>query len=647
MGLLSQVFSKRALDMPDSWRVWGMGETPAGVDVTPSSAMQYSAVFACVRVLAEDVASLPLILYRRLDRGKARATDHPLHRILRYRGNDELTSMELRELLMSHALLWGNGYAEKEFNRAGGVRGLWPLRPDKMRVGRVDGRLVYEYRLPNGQMKYFDPVQIMHIRGLGGNGLTGFSPIALARNAVGLGLAAEEYGSRFFGNGAKPPLVLMYPGHLSKEGQDNLRQSWSSQTEGLSKSNRVAVLEEGVQVKEIGIPPEDAQFLQTRRFQALEIARIYRVPPHKIQDLERATFSNIEHQSIEYVSGTLQPWLVRWEQAIWRDLLTEQEQGAYFAEHLVDGLLRGDTLSRYQAYAMGRQNGWLSANDVRERENLNPIEGGDEYLSPLNMVAVGDGGDGERGSGGAEVRGSKGGQERRSVGTQRRELMAAHREVFLEVMGRAVRRETNDVRGGAEKFLGKRDSGSFQVWLVEFYREFEPWLIEALGPLYRSYAQVIAATAAAEIDGEAELLDVAVWSDVYLAELAERWVEKSRRKLDEALGVGSADVVEDELGAVLGALDGWREMWPVYLADREIVMAGNGAAVGTYQANGKTKLVWDTSGQPHVCDFCRSLDGTTIEISGDWNFEAEGLPSFRGVKWPPLHEKCECVVVAE
>ena len=648
MGLLTQALEKRALDIPAGWqgRVWGMGgETPAGVDVTPDSALSYSAVFACVRVLAEDVASLPLLVYRRLQpRGKERAPEHPLYRLLHDAPNPEMTAIEFRETMMGHLALWGNGYAEKEFNRAGRVMGLWPLRPDRMRVRREGGALVYEYQLPDGETTRLPAARVMHLRGLGANGIVGYSPIALLRNAVGLGLAAEEFGSRFFGNGARPQLVLIHPNQLTPEGQENLRTSWRRQHEGLSKAHRVAVLEEGITVKEIGIPPEDAQFLQTRIFQAVEIARIYRVPPHKIQDLERATFSNIEHQSIEYVASTLAPWLVRWEQAISRDLVPEQERGTYFAEHLVAGLLRGDTISRYQAYSVGRQGGWLSANDVRELENMNPIDGGDEYLSPLNMVPAAGEEEG-RGITNYELRITNGEREKRGKATAagRRRLMGAHREAFQDAMTRVVRRETNDVKQAAERFLPRRDVGSFTVWLNEFYRDFEAYLQEALGPLYRSFGAVIAADAAREIDGDADAADVEQWAAEYLEGHAERHVRKSRRKLEEALAL-AVDEGVDDLTAVEGALDSWREEWPEYLAGREIVLAGNSAAATTYQANGKTKLVWETSGQDYVCAFCAGLDGAEIEIGGE--FGAEGLPSFRGVSWPPLHDKCECVVRA-
>ena len=325
------------------------------MDVSPSTALQVTAVFACVRILAETVAGLPLHVYRRLENGgKARAPDHYLYSLLHYLPNPEMTSFEFREVMMGHVCTWGNAYAEIEFDRAGRVRALWPLRPDRMTVKRVNGRLQYIYKLskPDSQGRTeitLRDEQVFHVHGLGSDGIVGYSPIHLARQAVGLALAAEEFGARFFGNDARPGVVLEHPGQLGDEAHKRLRESWESRHGGLDKSHRVAILEEGLKVHEIGLPPEDAQFLQTRKFQVSEIARMFRIPPHMIADLERATFSNIEHQSLEFVIHTIRPWLVRWEQEIYRSLLTPQERKTYFAEFLVDGLLRGDIKSRYGA----------------------------------------------------------------------------------------------------------------------------------------------------------------------------------------------------------------------------------------------------------------------------------------------------------
>lgn len=376
------------LTSPEAIDLFGTQKAATGKSVTPSTAMQASAVYACVRVLAETIASLPLNVYRITKDGKEKAYDHPLYYILHDRANEEMTSFTFRETMMTHLLLWGNAYAEIEYDQMGNVKGLWPLMPDSTTVERNEkNELQYRVVLPDGTGAILPKERVLHIPGLGFNGITGLSPIAMARESIGLSLAAEEFGARFFGNGAKPGGVLEHPGKLSKEAVEKLRNSWNQMHQGLSNQHRIAILEEGMSYKQIGIPPEDAQFLQTRKFQIEEIARIYRVPLHLIQDLEHATFSNIEHQSIDFVVHTIRPWLVRWEQAINCKLFGTSTK--FFAEFNVEGLLRGDIKSRYEAYAIARQWGFMSVNEIRAMENFNSIPNGDIYLQPLNMVEAG------------------------------------------------------------------------------------------------------------------------------------------------------------------------------------------------------------------------------------------------------------------
>jgi HK97 family phage portal protein len=359
----------------------------AGVAVDEMRAMQTSAVYACVKILAETVASLPLHLCRRDKEGNTQKADsHPLFSCLYALPNAETTSFIFREAMMTSLLLWGNAYAQIKRDKGGHTSELWYLKPNCMTVSRENGRLKYEYA-EDAQTLRFTADEIFHVRGLSMDGVKGLSPIAQAREAVGLALAAEEYGTRFFGNGARPGGVIEFPGVMKEP--ERLRDSWNKVFQGAQNSHKVAILEQGSKYHAIGIPPEEAQFLETRKFQINEICRIFRVPPHLVGDLEKATFSNIEHQSIEFVEHTVRPWLVRWEQEIWRSLLAESERKTYFARFNVDGLLRGDYATRMQGYSVGRQNGWLSANDIRRLENLNPIakdEGGDLYLVNGNMT---------------------------------------------------------------------------------------------------------------------------------------------------------------------------------------------------------------------------------------------------------------------
>lgn len=397
----------RTRDKPqDSYRFsqapFLFGRSTAGKRVNEFTAMQTTAVYACVRILAESIAGLPLHVYAYRGEGRERVPGHPLFTILHDAPNPEMTSFVFRETLMVHLLLWGNAYAQILRDRAGRVAGLYPLLPNHMSVNRdEDGRLYYTYQRVTDENPNFKrggevilPAEdVLHIPGLGFDGLIGYSPITMARNAVGMTLACEEYGASFFANGARPGGVLQHPGVLKDPAK--LRESWQAVYGGAANTGKVAVLEEGMTYQQIGIPPEEAQFLETRKFQVDEIARLYRIPPHMVGDLDKSSFSNIEQQSLEFVKYTLNPWVVRWEQALQKSLLFPEERKRYFIRFNVDGLLRGDYQSRMQGYAVGRQNGWLSANDIREMEDMNPIpaeEGGDTYLINGNMTKLRDAG---------------------------------------------------------------------------------------------------------------------------------------------------------------------------------------------------------------------------------------------------------------
>ena len=401
MSILSGLFHSR--DKPQN-RVGGgwsflFGGTTSGKTVNERTAMQTTAVYACVRILSEAVAGLPLHIYRyRSDGGKERIPLHPLYHLLHDEPNPEMTSFVFRETLMSHLLLWGNAYAQVVRNGRGQAVALYPLLPSKMDVSRAaNGELLYTYYRdadetglnPKGGYITLRRDEVLHIPGLGFDGLIGYSPVAMAKNAIGMSLATEEYGASFFANGANPGGVLEHPGVIKDIGR--VKESWNSAYQGNGNAHKIAVLEEGMKFQAIGIPPEQAQFLETRKFQINEIARIYRVPPHMVGDLEKSSFSNIEQQSLEFVKYTLDPWVVRWEQSLQQSLLLPSEKPSLFIRFNLDGLLRGDYQSRMNGYAVGRQNGWMSANDIRELEDMNRIsagEGGDLYLVNGNMLPL-------------------------------------------------------------------------------------------------------------------------------------------------------------------------------------------------------------------------------------------------------------------
>lgn len=387
---------------PGSSYSFFFGGTTSGKPVNEHTAMQMTAVYSCVRILAEAIAGLPLHLYKyTASGGKEKALSHPLYFLLHDEPNPEMSSFVFRETLMTHLLLWGNAYAQIIRNGKGEVIALYPLMPNRMRVDRDSkGKLYYSYTrysdeasAINGMTVTLRPSDVLHIPGLGFDGLVGYSPIAMAKNAIGMAIACEEYGAKFFANGAAPGGVLEHPGTI-KDPQ-KVKESWNMAYQGSGNAHRVAVLEEGMKYQPIGISPEQAQFLETRKFQINEIARIFRVPPHMVGDLEKSSFSNIEQQSLEFVKYTLDPWVIRWEQAISRSLLSPSEKKLHFSKFNVDGLLRGDYASRMNGYATARQNGWMSANDIRELENLDRIPaelGGDLYLINGNMTKLHDAG---------------------------------------------------------------------------------------------------------------------------------------------------------------------------------------------------------------------------------------------------------------
>ena len=401
MNILTGLFKSRDKPQnrtPGSSYAFFLGGSTSGKAVTERSAMQMTAVYSCVRILSEAVAGLPLHLYRYTpDGSKVKAVDHPLYLLLHDEPNPEMSSFVFRETLMTHLLLWGNAYAQIIRNGKGEVIALYPLMPNRMSVDRDEhGQLYYTYTRAsdeaptmNGMTVLLPPSDVLHIPGLGFDGLVGYSPIAMAKNAIGLAIATEEYGAKFFANGAAPSGVLEHPGTIKDPSR--VREAWMSQFGGSANSGKVAVLEEGMKYTPISISPEQAQFLETRKFQINEIARIFRIPPHMVGDLEKSSFSNIEQQSLEFVKYTLDPWVIRWEQSIQRALLRPEEKKRYFAKFNVEGLLRGDYQSRMNGYAVARQNGWMSANDIRELENLDRIPaeaGGDLYLVNGNMLPM-------------------------------------------------------------------------------------------------------------------------------------------------------------------------------------------------------------------------------------------------------------------
>ncbi len=392
LQLLGITPSATANPWDDRW--WNVGSlaTAAGVAVDAESAQKLSTVWRCVRLLSETVAGLPLVMFENRTNGeeRRRAMNHPLYGVLHDRPNNQQSAFEFWELMMGFVILRGNAYAIIQPGPRGPVDQLMPVHPDRVRVEPLDnGRLRYQVRQADGTNKPYNDEDMFHLRGPSADGITGMSVIEYAKESFGMGLAGEKYGARFFRNDSKPSGVLSTDKKLSPGAKERLKSDWQTMHGG-GNQHQVAVLEEGLNWQAVAITPEEAQFLQTREFQAEDVCRWFGVPPHMVGLTSKTTSwgSGIEQMSIGFVTYTLMPWLIRIQQAISRDLIIATNR--YFAEFIVAGLLRGDTLTRYQAYQTGITNGFITRNEARRLENMNPLPGLDKPLTPLNMGAAGE-----------------------------------------------------------------------------------------------------------------------------------------------------------------------------------------------------------------------------------------------------------------
>jgi len=392
-----QFFRDLALSDPKAWSpsLWSLhgSQSLSGELVTEETALNYSAVYNAVSLISGTVGSLPLHLMQRKDAAKRIADDRRIYRVMHDEANPWMTAMAFRECLMAHVLLWGNGYAEIIRNGMGEIMQLWPITPNRVTPQIQNGALSYRVRMPDGKDVFLPRERILHIPGLGFDGFLGYSVVAMARKSIGLGMALETFGALYFGQGTHPGVVVSHPGSLSPAANDNLKKSLTEGYSGLGKSHRLLLLEEGMKLEKLGIPPNDSQFLESRQFQIPEVARWFNLPPHKLKDLTRSSFSNIEQEQISFVTDSILPWLVRLEQNYSLQLLTPTDKdlsgrGRYYFKHSVEGLLRGDAASRAAFYGPMLDRGVFSINEVRALEDMDPVEGGDIHLVPLNMTSL-------------------------------------------------------------------------------------------------------------------------------------------------------------------------------------------------------------------------------------------------------------------
>lgn len=634
---------------PDEWLIsaFGGATVSSGVTVSADTALNSTAVFASVERLSRTVAALPFLVYRRLPGGgKERAPKHPNWRLLHDQGNEEMTALELRQFQMASLLLRGNSYTYKELNGAGQVIGLWPLRSDRVDVKREKGKLIYTWSPSTASPRTFFRDEIHHIRGLSTNGITGLSPISLARESIGLGLAAEEFAARFYDNSSEPRGLLRHPGKLDEPGLKRLQESWEAAHQPLSHKHKTAVLEEGMDWAKTGVDPRDSQLLESRKFQVRDAARIFGIQPHLIADLDNATFTNIESQGIEFVVYTLNYWLRSFEQTVARDLFTPQDRETHFAEFLVDALLRGDVATRGEFYMKLFQMGAISPNEIRGLENMNPYDGGNERYVQLNMVPVGQAGGGAVGTRTVPARPELRAEPPRQA---RQALRPAFARMFSEATLRIVRAERREVMRAARKHLLTRNLDSFNGWLDEYYREHESFVERQVAPVYFAYAEAVAPGVADEVGaGPADVAELEAFVASLAAAHGARHATSSRGQL--------AKVIEENLDAPIEAIDqrflDWEEKRPGQVGERSAVQAGEAIAKWVMVGAG-FGLVWQL-GAGDNCEFCQAMSGRRISGGGSFakdgeTLTAEGRPPLTvssNISQPPLHGGCNCSLTA-
>ena len=627
-------------------------ETASGVVVNEDNALKVGAVFACVSRLSETIGSLPIILYENKGDGKTRARSKRLYQVLHDMPNPQMTAMTFKETLMTHCLLYGNAFAEIVRNSAGEVEELYPIMPYRVKIDTIKNKLSYLITLPDGKEKRLSDKQMFHLPWLTINGIEAYQPIALAKEIIGLAMATEGFSAKYFRNGTNVGGVVEHPNSLKDTAYARLKKSLSESYEGLGNAHRLLLLEEGMKFQKVVIPPNDSQMLESRKHQVEEVARFYNVPPHIIQDLSRATFSNIEEQGTYYAVHTIRPWAVRWEQAIFRCLLTEVERRKYFAELLFEALMRGNLESRYNAYATARQWGWLSVNEIRARENFNPIgDQGDVYLQPMNMVDV----DKVEELMQPKELPEQIEEQKRSVETQeerdfksalnRTKLAQSFKEVFKDAASRCLKREEADIMRQARKTASPT---ALKAFISTFYDGHGEYLEKQISSPIRSLGMAIVETTKIETGRELILDDrYEKFLNDYIEAYKNKQIGRSRGQLLKIIDESEEEQLLEEMQ---GRFDSWQEKRVDEIAQEEVVQIGGAFARYAFAGMGAIALIWQNTGSK-TCEFCEQLHGKVVGIDRpfldkDEELSAqEGKMKVYGLKMnPPIHRACACTI---
>lgn len=660
-----------------TWRAWSaqkvddwdryldtlVGGVPArsGVTVNAETALNFSAFFNGVQQISQTVASLPLILYKRVGEGnKERLRAHPLYGILHRKVNPRMPAFIWKEVTQYHLLVWGNAYSFIRWEDDNRVKELWPMNPERTWPEVVNGNLVYKFRNEQNREVIYPAEVILHIPGLGFDGIKGYSLLSLARESIGLGLGYDEFAARFVGQGTHSGGVATHPGKLSPEAYDRLKKSLSDSYAGLNKVGKIMVFEEGMTYQNLGMPLKDAEFLSSRTFQINEIARWLNMPPHKLKELSHATYDNITSEQISWLQDTIRPWLERWESYIDFKLLNDEEQKTAFAEFLPESILRTDIKTRYEAYHIARMDGIISANEWRALENMNPLddEVGDKIWMPLNMVDARKSDEmfTQRSQPVQEEEEENSTREQRTMGIAeirsiagRRRVADSYRERFKEATRKILKRERTAIMRIAKKTLQERALKDFGNQIDEFYEKNRDVIRAAFAGVYQSYAADIYPIALEEVNGKGEPdEEFRRYVDQYSDNTSTRYINSSRGQI-KGIARDSEQPIED----IEQRLNDWEEKRPEKIASREVVDGETGIAQYVYFAAG-FKTRWVTIGDS--CPYCNAMNGRVIGRAGAFlmagdSFEPEGavngpLQISRDTRHPQLHQGCDCTVSA-
>lgn len=630
--------------------------------------MRLSAVFSCQKIIAESVAMLPLILYRRTGKNRNPAIEMPLYSALYLLANPEMTSFDFRAAMTGRAVRTGNAFAQIVRDGAGRVIELWPLLRGEVRVARDEmGELIYVLTRADGSRRVFQRSEILHLKGLSGDGMIGYSPISEARNAFEQGAVQDEYSRAFYANGGRPGGVLEVPELLDDEAYGRIKESWNEAHGGAENVGKIAILEQGTKYNPVSVSQSDQQFLEQKKLTRDEIAAIFRVPSHMLNSAERATFASVEESGQQFVTYCLGAWITQWEQTVARDCLVAEQRTIYYAKHTVQALLRGNNASRAEFYSKGLLSGWTNINEVRDLEDLNPITGGDTNFVPLNMAPLSSVVSpqpqqpaqrseehvctcGQAHEERSEQRAAGDATETLRVGRVR--LANAQKSLFEDAAKRMVKREVRDVQKAVEKYLRKRGAADFLAWLDDFYRnsDFTSAVKDAFWPILRAYAEQVANLIGDELSQDAAAVDVQQFISDYLDNVSIQWSAGSRTQLENLL---ADDGGADPAAAIEAQLAHWDAVKPGVVAQQQAYESLNAMSVAIYQSFDVPSLRWVASGKS--CPFCQKLSGRRVKTGGffvEHGHEIDG-GAVAGVmqvknsrRHAPLHGGCDCIVTA-